>query len=292
MSAPEILVIGATGVNGRALLAELGQRGVPARAMVRGADHPALAGAVEIVHGNLVDPASLRRAMAGIGKLYVVTSIQPDTVALFENAYAAAKDAGVRHVVKFSGLGSDIGSPSEVIRQHGVSDAALVVSGLPYTILRPNSFHQNMLWQAKSIAETGAFYLPLGEARQSTVDVRDLAEATARILSESGHKGRTYDLTGPESLSFADVAAIIGSMTGRDVRYVPVTRDEAEQAMLSGGMPPWNAHVLAEVQALFATGAYADTTADLAMLLGREPRTFRHFVEDHCDAFVTREAIA
>lgn len=284
---PRILVTGATGTNGAALLAELARRGVPARAFVhntaKASDVEALG--FEVAAGDLADRASIDRALDGIEKFYVLSAIRTDTVELFGNALEAAKSAGVRHVVKFSGFGADPNSPSEVIRHHGRSDALLAASRLAYTILRPNSFHQNMLWQAESIRREGRFYLPLADAHQSTVDVRDLAEATARILTEDGHEERTYDLTGPGSLNFTEVAAANAVVIGAPVEYIPVSAEAAEQALLPAGMPAWDAHVLAEIQALFGSGAYAHVKPDLAHLLGRQPRTFADFARDHAVAF-------
>src|SRR5439155_6799006 len=121
-------------------------------------------------------------------------------------------------VVKLSAMGA--GDPgSEILRQHGETDELLKASGVPWTILRPNSFHQNLLWSAASIRERGEFHLPLRDARQSLVDVRDLAAVAERALTEPGHEGKTYDFTGPESLSYADVAATLSAVRGRPVRY-------------------------------------------------------------------------
>ncbi|MBO9436940.1 SDR family oxidoreductase [Ruegeria sp. R13_0] len=288
MSNSKILVSGATGTNGRALIDTLLSRDVPVRALVRNIDsaRATLPGSIELMQGDLSAPDSLSAAFDGIDKAYVVTAVQPNTVALFRNFYDAARDAGVSHVVKFSGMGAEVDSPSEVIRQHATSDADLRASRLPYTILRPNSFHQNMLWQAGGIATTGKFYLPLGDAAQSTIDVRDIADISSTILTTDGHIGKTYDLTGPESLSFHDVARIIADVRGAPVEYVPITQEAAEHEMRDQGMPEWSAHSLAEIQALFATGQYAQVTEDSQRLLGRTPRSFRDFATDHKDAFM------
>ena len=287
MTSSRILVAGATGTNGSALIIELSGRNVPVRALVRSADgaRGRFGPDVELAEGDLSDPASLAAAFDGIDKAYVVLAVLPTTVELFGNFFEAAKHAGVSQLVKFSGLGASTDSPSEIIRQHGETDDMLRNSGLNYTILRPNSFHQNMLWQAGVIAATDTFYLPVGEAAQSTIDVRDIAAVTASVLLDDGHDGQVYDLTGPEGLSFHDVARIIGEERGRPVSYVPVTREDAEQAMLQQGMPAWSARALAEIQALFGTGAYADVLPDTERLLGRKPIAFREFVRDHVAAF-------
>ncbi|WP_299869708.1 SDR family oxidoreductase [uncultured Hoeflea sp.] len=281
-----VLVAGATGTNGRALIEALRQRSdIAIRALVRTDSKSDLGAGIETAVGDLADPASLASAFQDIEKAYVVTAVQPDTVALFQNFFDAAQAANVRHVVKFSGLGASHHSPSEIIRQHAASDDALRASGLPFTILRPNSFHQNMLGQADEIARSGRFHLPLADARQSTIDVRDLAEITATILTTEGHAGRTYDLTGPESLNFHDVARIIGDVRGDAVEYIPVTPEQMEAALRKMGLPAWSAHALAEIQALFATGAYSDPLPDAERLLGRAPTPFRQFAQDHVDAW-------
>ncbi len=286
MAPSRILVAGATGTNGRALLEALRGTNVTVRALLRSAAAAdSFAPDVEIVEGDLTYPASLARAFEGVDKAYVVTAVQSNTVELFGNFYDAAKAAGVRHLVKFSGLGASQDSPSEIIRQHGETDDVLRASGLTYTIIRPNSFHQNMLWQAQVIAATDTFYLPVGDAAQSTIAVRDIAEITATILTSDGHENQDYDLTGPESLTFHDVARIIGEVRGKPVTFVPIPQEVAENAMREQGMPDWSAHALAEIQALFGTGAYADVLPDAERLLGRKPRTFAQFVQDHVRAF-------
>lgn len=283
----KVFIAGATGTNGRALVWELQTRQVPVRALIRSSVTavPDFGPGVEIIKGDLADRDSLGRTLDGIARAYIVTAIHQDAVAWFDNFYAAAKAADVRHVVKFSGLGSGGDSPSEVMRQHGASDAMLIESGLSYTILRPNSFHQNMLAQAPAIAKEGRFTLPIGGAAQSTIDVRDIAEISANILTEDSHFGQVYDLTGPEALTFHDVARILSEVRGEPVVYQPITAEEAETAYRQAGLPAWNAHALAEIQDLFATGAYKTVLPDAERLLGRNLRTFREFAADHAEVW-------
>ena len=287
LSATTILVAGATGTNGSELLRQLANKGIHARAMVRDPERAAnlACDTVELVRGDLSDRSSLAAALDGIEKAYIVTAVHKDTEAWFESFFAAAKEAGVSQLVKFSGMRADVESLSEIIRQHGRTDETLMESGIPYTILRPNSFYQNMLWQAEAIRANGQFYLPIGDARQSQVDVRDIAEATVRILTEEGHENKAYDFTGPESISYFDVAATLSKILDKPVTYVPVPVAAAEAAMLEAGMPEWDAHALAEIQGLFATGIYAEVTDDLEKLLGRRPRTFEDFARDFAAAF-------
>ncbi len=287
MNQAKLLIAGATGTNGRELLKQLSKHGIKARALVRDAAKAAghASETVELVQGDLADPASLETAFEGIDKAYIVTAIHKDTVRGFKNFFEAAEAASVIHLVKFSAYGADVNSASEVLRQHGHSDKALIKCGIPYTILRPNAFYQNMLWQAGSIRSTGQFFLPVGDARVSKGDVRDVAEATVRILSEEGHENKAYDLTGPESISYYDVAYTLSQALKKPVTYVPVTVDAARTFMLDSGMPEWDANVVAEIQGVFATGIYAPVTDDLEQLLGHRPRTFTEFARDHVQVF-------
>ena len=281
-----ILVVGATGTNGREVVKQLSARGVPVRALVRSAEKsPDLRlPNVELVRGDLGDPPSLDAALRGVQKAFIVTAVDQRCVEWFRNFFEAAKRAGGPHVVKFSGMGAG-SADTPVMNQHGETDEMLQRSGLPYTVLRPNSFHQNLLWSAGSIKGQGAFYLPLGDARQSLVDVRDLALVAAEALTGAGHEGQVYELTGPESLSYHDVAATLSKVLGKPVRYVPVSLEAAKESMLKAGMPEWNAAAVTDLYRAFATGAYARTTDTIARLTGRPPRSFEQFARDHADAF-------
>lgn len=282
-----ILVAGATGTNGRELLRQLEPLGWQVRALVRDKARAAeLAGGnIELLAGDLGRPDSLQAAFKGVDKAYFVTAIDERMVSLFSNFCEAAAQAGVGHVVKISGYGASADSPSRIIRQHYESDRMLIDSGLGYTILRPNSFYQNMFWQAQSIHTDGRFYLAAGDARQSMIDVRDIAEATVEILTGERHLDKVYNLTGPESLNYDDVARILSRVTGRSVAYVPVSEDDVRESLLSAGMPGWNADALAEIQSLFGSGSYAPVEPDLAGILGRPPRSFERFAQDFAGSF-------
>jgi uncharacterized protein YbjT (DUF2867 family) len=282
-----ILVTGATGTNGSAVVERLAATGVRVRAMVR---DPARAAdlrfpSVEVVRGDLDEPGSLGPALADVSHAFYVAAVDRRYVAWFRNFLAAARRAGAPHVVKFSGLGAATDSPSELMRQHGETDAALAASGLPYTILQPNSFFQNLLWSAGTIKDHGAFYLPVRDARQSLVDVRDIADVAVAVLTGDGHEDRTYEITGRESLSYHDVADRLSAALGKPVRYVDVPPEAALDAMLTAGMPEWNARAVTELYGVFAAGHAARTTDVVERITGRKPITFAQFARDHADAF-------
>lgn len=287
MKSPQILIAGGTGTNGHELLKQLSGARIKARALVRNlAKASYLANEyVELVRGDLGVPSSLQEAFDGIDKAYVVTAVHPDSDAWFENFFNAAKSRNVQRLIKLSAYGAAVDAPSEVLRGHGRSDNALIASGVPYTILRPNTFYQNMFWYAESIQSTRSFSLPLGDSMQSQVDVRDLAEATVRILSEPGHENRIYALTGPESISHHDIADAISQTFGKTITYVSAPPEVARASMLRAGVPEWNANAIVDIMAAFATGRYANVEPDLPKLLGRPARAFVDFARDYMAVF-------
>lgn len=151
---------------------------------------------------------------------------------------------------------------------------------------RPNGFMQNFLGQAPSIAGQSAFYSSLSPAAKvSHVDTLDIGAVAAKALTEPGHEGQAYALTGPEALSDDDVASHLSSVLGRDIRHIQVSLVATREAMLSSGAPTWNVDGLAELWALYETGAAAGVAPDVERLLGRPARSFDDFVRDHRSAF-------
>ncbi len=281
-----ILVIGATGTNGREVLQRLAGAGHRVRALVR---NPAKADGlglpnVELVQGDLGEPATLDRAFKGVRRAFVVTAVDQRAGEWFRNAFAAAKRAGKPHVVKFSGMGAGT-ADSALLRQHGETDEMLRASGLPYTILRPNSFFQNMLWSAGTIKDHGAFYLPMRDGRQSLVDVRDIAAVAVKVLTEPRHEGQVYEITGPESLSYTDVAATLSRVLGKPVKYVDVPPEAARDAMLKAGMPKWNAEAVTELYGAFATSQFGYTTDTVERITGQPPIRFEQWAKENIAAF-------
>lgn len=282
-----ILVVGATGTNGREVVGKLAAAGQTVRALARnpakaeGLNQPG----VEVVAGDLDNPSSLDGPLTGVDKAFFVSAVDREYPRRFSTFLDAAKRADIRHVVKFSGLGAALDSPSELMRQHGETDEELASSGLGYTILRPNSFHQNLFWSAETIKGHGAFYLPVGDARQSLVDVRDIADCAVAVLTSEGHDGKTYDLTGPEAITFHQVAAALGDAIGKPVTYVSVPPEAALGAMLQAGMPEWNAKAVNELYGVFAAGKAAQVTGDVERLSGHPATPFARFAKDFAGAF-------
>jgi uncharacterized protein YbjT (DUF2867 family) len=282
-----ILVIGGRSKIGSALLELLSARGEQVRALTRAGEDAAKLGAgVETVTGDLGSPDSLRQAMSGVAKVFLLSSPHPDAAQWHRNAIGAAREAGVSLVVRSSILGADPDSPSVFLSSHGQSDRDLEQSGLDYTILRPNMFMQNVPESTiPSIDADGRFYVDAGQARISMVDTRNVAAVASVILTESGHEGAKYDLTGPEALSYSDVAAKLSDSLGREVSYVEVPDDAARGAMLGFGMDAWLVDALVGLFAEYrrsGTDGYASVVADsVERLTGKPPRSLDQMLAEN-----------
>lgn len=281
-----ILVTGATGTNGREILKALGARGVAAKAMVRSIDDGGeLPRGITAVAGDFDDEGSLLAALAGVERAFLLT---PSTERAEEQQLRfvdVAARAGVRRVVKLSQLAADPDSPVRFLRYHAAVEAAIRASGLEWTFLRPNLFMQGLLQFAGMIRDKGMFAAPIGDARVSVVDVRDNAAVAAAALTEDGHAGKTYTLTGPEALTHAEMAGKLGAATACAIAFADASEDEMRQAMAGVGMPPWQVEGLIEDYAHYHRGEAAVIATGVRDATGREPRGFDGFARDFAGAF-------
>jgi len=240
-----ILVIGGRSKIGAALIAELLGRGEHVRVLVRTGEPVGFPAAAEIVTGDLADERSLVAAMDGAEKVFVLSSPHPDAMTWHRNAIDAARRTAVQLLVRSSILGADRQSAAEFISAHTACDRYLQDSGLPYVIVRPNLFLQNIPQSTiPSIDTSGNFYVDAGEARISMVDTRDVAAVAAVALTEPGHAGAQYDVTGPEALSYADVAAKLTAALGRPIIYIDAPDEAVREALLGAGLNQWFANAL------------------------------------------------
>jgi uncharacterized protein YbjT (DUF2867 family) len=283
-----ILVTGATGLNGKELLQPLSASGVTVRALVR---DPAKAAAiaalpnVEIVQGDMARPETLAAALRGVDRAMLISSSDPMMLDVQSNFIDAAKKAGVKHVVKLSGIMPELDSAFRFARMHGEIEKRLEASGMAFTHLRAGEFMPAYFRQAPNIAAKGAMFLPMEDVKIASIDVGDIAEIAARVLTGPGHEGKTYPLTGPEALTMTEVAAKLSAATGKPIRYVNVPPDAARQAQLAAGMPPYLADALFELFAERRNGKEAKVWPDAAALLGRRPTSFDEFATRHAAMF-------
>jgi uncharacterized protein YbjT (DUF2867 family) len=276
-----ILITGANGTAGRAVLAEVARSGEKHRAMYRSKDDAAKAPAgTEAVVADFSDRASLAAALRGVESVYLVCSPIPELVQLEGNAIESSQAAGVRRIVLNSALGAGDYGKSFPSWHRKVEDK-LKAANVAHCILRPNSFLQNLLtYYAPSIREQGAFYGAMGNARTSYVDVRDVAAVAARALLNSEHDGKTYELNGLEALTCAGVAERISRHSGITARYVDIPAEAQRKAMLDRGMPEWQVTALLELQEYYTGGRGGAVDGVLQDLLGRRPITIDRFLEE------------
>ena len=278
-----ILVIGATGTVGRELAKVLATRGIPVRALTR---DPARAGAialpgVEIATGDLAAPKTLAPALAGIGKLFLLTPSSPEQVQFETQVLEMARQASINYIIKLSSLGASEASPIAMSRWHRQIEKAIETSGIAWTFLRPQNFMQNLLGGSGSIQSQSILKAPMGVGRMSLVDARDVAAAAAAVLTQSGHEGKIYRLTGSQALSFDEIAAALSEILGRQIRYEDVTEDQARLELQQVGSPPWLIDDQIAIYRHFRNVQNPLMNRTIEQLTGRQPRTLKEFIRDY-----------
>jgi uncharacterized protein YbjT (DUF2867 family) len=273
-----ILVIGATGTIGTEVVGQLLAADERPRAFVRDRDKARrlLGERVEPVMGDLERPETIEAALAGVDRVFLLTtqsSRQPDWE---RRVIAAAARAGVAHLVKLSVFRADERSPLRFARQHWQAERALEQSGLAWTIVRPVFLMQNL----RTMVRSGAIYTAAGDGRVAMIDARDIAAVAAAALTTPGHEAKIYTLTGPEALTFDDVASNLSRQSGMQIRHVRVSVDDVRTALESAGVAAWFADDMARLHAMLAAGYEDVVTDDVRAVTGSPARTLAQFVRD------------
>ena len=274
MSKP-ILVTGASGVLGRAIVSAFSEAALPVRQGVR---NPAKAKpGVDSVRWDYAEPATLAPALAGVaGLLLMAPPLDPDAPAKLAPAIARANEAGVRHIVFVSAFGANHNeqAPLRVI-EHSVMD-----SGLTCTILRPNFFMENFSegFLAGAIKGQHGIFLAAGDGKTSFISVRDIAVA-ALAAFEKPLAGRELDLTGPEALDHAQAAAILSEVSGRPIAYHPLSEEQMVAGARAAGVPEAAVGYMTVLYGVVRAGYAAGVTNDFEKIAGRRPTTFREFAQ-------------
>ena len=286
-----ILVTGATGLSGSAVVREFSQNKVAVRALVRSR---AKAGAieklsgVEVVEGDMTRTETLAPVLDGVDRALMISSSVPAMVPTQINFIDACRAAGVKHVVKFSGKESGIGfEPANFpfTRMHEEIEDHLENSGLAWTHLRPSQFMQVYLRDARTIAEKGMLFLPLENVALAPVDVLDIAKIAFGVLTRPGHENQSLDITGPEPLQMTQIAKIIGNAIDKPVQYQPIDLEAYRRGMAAAGLPPFMVDAL-EAQAA-ERRRHPLSNVDLAAhkAFGVEPTRFEQFAKRNAAIF-------
>ena len=280
-----ILITGGTGNVGSELVRLLLERGAEIRLLARDPGKVRVEGA-EVVGGDLSKPETLAPALAGVDHAFLLSSYLPDQYALHANLIEVSRRLGGIHIVEMCAIGTTHDSPIALLRRFARAEDLLKASGLDWTILEPHMFMQNLLGSAGTIAADGVFYSCTGDGRMAAVDTRDIAAVAAVALTEPGHAGKTYVVTGPEAVSQADMARTISGVLGREVRYVDVPNESFRETMLGFGLTAEQADDITMLYGeIFAAGGGAAVSSAVPDVTGRPARSFEQFVRDHADAF-------
>jgi uncharacterized protein YbjT (DUF2867 family) len=277
-----ILVTGGTGTSGAPVVEQLRAKGVAFRAMVRNPQKAeGLRGPkIEVVAGDLAKPDSLAAALKGIERVFLLSSPAPNQTELETNLVNAAKAAGVRHIVKFSAMTADPKAVSRFPRSHGQIEEQIRKSGLSWTFLRPTFFMQNLLGFADMVRQ-GVIYQPAGKSKAAFVDTRDIAAVAVAALTEPGHEGKAYEISGPQLLSYDDIAAIFFKVVGNPVKYQDIPPAAAKQAMLAMGIGEWNVDGINELMDQMRADKYCMLSDAVQNVGHKAPTTLEQFVREN-----------
>ncbi|MGH7921063.1 MAG: NmrA family NAD(P)-binding protein [Candidatus Dormibacteraceae bacterium] len=279
----DVLVAGAAGNTGQPLMEELHRAGASVRAMVRRPDD-AVPGNPEKVVADFDDAGSVRTALRGARRAYLVTPSSERAEERQRSFVDAAREAGVERLVLLSQLGAQVDSPVRFLRYHAAVEEHVRRSGIEFTFLRPNLYFQGLFAVAASIAEQGVLAAPIGNAVVSAVDVRDIAAVAAAALTQDAHRHAIYTITGPRAITHADMAGAIAEATGKEVRFLDTAPDDFAAA-LRGVLPVWQVEGLLEDYAHYRRGEASEVTHVVEEVAGRHAIRFEQFANDYADRF-------
>jgi uncharacterized protein YbjT (DUF2867 family) len=283
-----ILVTGGTGTVGSHVVRELLARSQNVKVLTRDpAKTSSLPAGAQPVAGNLLDPATVRRAFDGIDAVFLLNAVSQTEASEGLMAVTAMREAGVKRIVYLSVHHAEKAAWLPHFGAKVGIEEAIKRSGIPFTILRPNNFYQNDFWFKDVILQFGVYPQPIGGAGLSRVDVRDIAEAAAISLASSAHEGQTYDLVGPDVHTGESTASVWSEVLGRPIRYGGDDLDAWETQSLQY-MPDWMVfdfrfmYAFFQEQGLTASG---DAIQRQTRLLGHAPRSFEAFARETAGAW-------
>lgn len=285
-----ILITGASGNVGREVLKQVALTGAKVRAAYQDAGRAYPPAGVETVTIDYSRPDTVHAALKGIDHVFLVGPPTAELPMLERKAINVIKQSDVEHVVKLSAMG---GREATFTRHHAESEDYIRSTGVPFTFLRANGFMQNIVaFSAQSIGTQDVFYGTEGDGKVSQIDIRDVAAVAVKTLTEPGHTGKVYTLTGPEALSNAQIAGLFTKAMGREIRFVNLPAEQLKPAMVAAGLPEWTADAVLDLQRLYREDKAATVTDDVERILGRKPISYADFLEDHKKLFQTQEKVA
>jgi uncharacterized protein YbjT (DUF2867 family) len=286
--AMRILVTGGTGKVGSEVIKLLVKRNASVRALVRKQEASTkMPEGVEVIKGDLLDPVSVRRALDGVDKLYLLNAVVPDELTQGLIAYDLAKKLKLKHIVYHSVFKVEQFKDVPHFASKLTIESALHEFNLPFTIIRPNYFYQNDVSLKDVMMKAGIYPMPLGTPGISAVDTRDIAEAAAIALTSEGHLGKTYNLNGPEILSGKKIASIWSGLLGTEIRYPGEDLDAFEEQMKQSA-PSWSAFDIRMMFQGYLERGFVAEDGDIdtvTKLLGHPLRRYEDFARETVEAW-------
>jgi uncharacterized protein YbjT (DUF2867 family) len=275
-----ILITGTTGKTGGEVARQLAAASIPFRALIR---NPDKAGPIEalgagIVIGNVADDASLAQAFDGVKKAFLVLPNIEEQLTLEKKFTDTAVAAGAQHLVYLSSLESVPESTNPITRIHVATETYIRESGLAWTMIRPTFFMEMFEGMAARIKDTGKIVMPAGDGTVSTTALRDVAQVIVDVLTKPGHENKSYDLTGPELLTFAEIADQFSAVLGRTIEYVDQPMDEFRAVLKKVGFSEWRIDAVSKELEAIGAGSIDHTTETVLELLGRPPTSLEQFI--------------
>lgn len=289
----KILVTGASGQVGSAVVVNLIAMGAEVKALVHDESKVRLFSdvGIEAIAADFEKAETLDAPLSGVDSVFLITPAAPKAVAQAFNVISAAQQAGKLQIVRLSSYEVAFDHPTILGRQHSEIEGMLKDSGLPYTILRPAFFMQNTMMAARTVTlgcpycQCGILSMPLKDSYLNMIDVRDVGEAAARVLSSCGHEGKIYTLTGPTPISCQEAAERLSIALRKEVKYLNIPLSVSREVMLGMGVPAWAADARNEFFKAHWNGCGDFTTDDVKVLTGHQARSYEEFAKDFASVF-------
>jgi (4-alkanoyl-5-oxo-2,5-dihydrofuran-3-yl)methyl phosphate reductase len=279
-----ILVTGATGTVGREVVAQLLVAGEKVRALTRNPSRAHLDEQVELVAGDFNQPETLAKAVEGVESIFSL-AFGPQLAIQEASLAQAGKKAGARHIVKLSSLRSGGEARSTIATWHLASERAIQDIGIAWTFVQPGAFMSNALNWRDTIKSQGKVFSNYGDGKVAYIHPRDIAAVAVHALTEPGHEGKTYQVTGPEALSVGEVVQLLSEAVGKPIEYVPITDDATREGMQKAGLPAFLIDALLPYASFVRTGKGAEILPTVEEVIGRKPLTFADWAREHATDF-------
>jgi uncharacterized protein YbjT (DUF2867 family) len=278
------LITGATGDVGSRVVERLLQCGDRPRVFVREEKkaRSRFGDCVDVFVGDLSDPASLRAALEGVEAVFLVNT-GPQIPVQDEGAAKVSKGAGVKHLVKLSSM--DVEQGLAIGAWHERGEAAIRVTGIPFTFVQPTGFMSNLLAWAPSIKAEGVIRSSTGDGRRAFIHSDDIAAVVTKTLTTREYDGESLPITGPEALSYAEVTEKLGAAIGRRLTFQAISDEEARQRYAASGASPLETEAHVSLWRAIREGRLANITGNIERILGRNPIAMDQWAMENAAAF-------